>query len=84
MGELVPHSIVDSDLRWHVRPFDRRSQSYRDVVLIRISKVTIQQQTTEPHKDKLEDHQWMRMMPNTSSNNVNNSTAIELDFGIES
>lgn len=38
--ELVPHSIVDNGQRWHVRAFDRKSQSFRDFVLTRISKVT--------------------------------------------
>jgi hypothetical protein len=37
--ELVPHSIVDNGLRWHVRAFDRKSSSFRDFVLTRISKV---------------------------------------------
>ena len=39
--ELVPHSIVDNGQRWHVRAFDRKSQSFRDFVLTRISKVTV-------------------------------------------
>ena len=38
--EIVPHAIVDNGLRWHVRAFDRKSQSFRDFVLTRISKVT--------------------------------------------
>ncbi len=31
--EIVPHSIVDNGLRWHVRAFDRKSQQFRDFVL---------------------------------------------------
>jgi hypothetical protein len=84
--ELVPHSIVDNGLRWHVRAFDRKSQSFRDLVLTRISKVSILQQTTLTFEDKLEDNQWMRMMPLQivpHPNNVMHSTAIELDFGME-
>jgi hypothetical protein len=84
--ELVPHSIVDNGLRWHVRAFDRKSQSFRDFVLTRISKVSILQQTTLTFEDKLEDNQWMRMMPLQivpHPNNVMHSTAIELDFGME-
>ena len=55
--------------------------------LTRISKVTIKQQTSEPHEDKIEDHQWMRMMPLQivpHPNNVKHPTAIELDFGMNS
>ncbi len=83
--ELVPHSIVDSGLRWHVRAFDRKSQSFRDFVLTRISKAEIL--ATEPSKDesKLEDHQWMRVMPLQlvpHPNNVKHSSAIEMDYGM--
>lgn len=84
--ELVPHSIVDNGLRWHVRAFDRKSQSFRDFVLTRISKVTIQTQNVENFEDKLEDNQWMRMMPLQivpHPHNVKYPTAIELDFGME-
>jgi hypothetical protein len=84
--ELVPHSIVDNGLRWHVRAFDRKSQSFRDFVLTRISKVSLLQPTTETFEDKLEDNQWMRMMPLQivpHPNNVKHPTAIELDFGME-
>lgn len=84
--ELVPHSIVDNGLRWHVRAYDRKSNSFRDFVLTRISKVTIKQQNVEQYEDKLEDHQWMRMMPLQlvpHPNNVEHPTAIELDYGME-
>lgn len=84
--ELVPHSIVDNGLRWHVRAFDRKSNSFRDFVLTRISKVTIIEQPTETFEDKLEDHQWMRMMPLQlvpHPNNVQHPTAIAMDYGME-
>ncbi len=84
--EIVPHSIVDNGLRWHVRGFDRKSNSFRDFVLTRISKVTIKEQIIQSHEDKLEDNQWMRMMPLqlvSHPNNVEYPTAIELDYGME-
>lgn len=83
--ELVPHSIVDNGLRWHVRAYDRKSNSFRDFVLTRISKVTIKQQNVELHEDKLEDHQWMRMMPLqlvAHPKNVKHPTAIAMDYGM--
>lgn len=62
--EFVPHSIVDNGLRWHVRGFDRKSESFRDFVLTRISRVTIRSnQSTQLQEQKLEDHQWTRVMP---------------------
>jgi hypothetical protein len=84
--EIVPHRIVDNGLRWHVRAFDRKSNSFRDFVLTRISKVTIKEQLIESYEDKLEDHQWMRMMPLqlvAHPKNVKYPTAIELDYGME-
>ncbi len=84
--ELVPHSIVDNGLRWHLRAYDRKSTSFRDFVLTRITKVTILAQTPSPEEDKLEDHQWMRVVPLQiipHPNNVKHPTAIKLDFGME-
>ena len=83
--ELVPHSIVDNGLRWHVRAYDRKSNSFRDFVLTRISKVTIKQQNIEQYEDKLEDNQWMRMMPLqliAHPKNVQHPTAIAMDYGM--
>jgi len=84
--ELVPHSIVDNGLRWHVRAFDRKSNAFRDFVLTRMSKVTLLDQEPEQHEEKLEDNQWMRMMPLhlvPHPHNVKHPTAIELDYHME-
>ena len=84
--ELVPHSIVDNGLRWHLRAYDRKSKSFRDFVLTRITKVTILAQTPTPEEDKLEDHQWMRIVPLQiipHPINVKHPTAIKLDFGMD-
>ena len=84
--ELVPHSIVDNGLRWHLRAYDRKSKSFRDFVLTRITKVTILAQTPSSEEDKSEDHQWMRMVPLQiipHPNNVKHPTAIKLDFAME-
>lgn len=84
--ELVPHSIIDNGLRWHVRAYDRKSNSFRDFVLTRISKVTIKDDTPESFEDKLEDHQWMRMMPLQlvpHPNNIEHPTAIQMDYGMD-
>ena len=37
--EIVPHSLVDSGLRWHVRAFDRTKKHFRDLVLTRMERV---------------------------------------------
>lgn len=84
--DLVPHSIIDNGLRWHVRAYDRKSNSFRDFVLTRISKVTIKDDVPEIFEDKLEDHQWMRMMPLQlvpHPNNIEHATAIQMDYGMD-
>jgi hypothetical protein len=84
--ELVPHSIVDNGLRWHLRAFDRKSKSFRDFVLTRITKVTVLAQKPSLEEGKLEDNQWMRIVPLQivpHPKNVEYPTAIKLDFGMD-
>lgn len=35
--DIVPHTLVDSGLRWHVRAYDRTHSEFRDFVLTRIA-----------------------------------------------
>jgi hypothetical protein len=84
--ELVPHTIVDNGLRWHIRAFDRKSQTFRDFVLTRISKVTILHRSPDSHEGKIEDIQWNTLMPLEiipHPNNVLYPTAIKMDYGME-
>lgn len=83
--ELVPHSIVDNGLRWHVRAFDRKSQSFRDFVLTRISKVTMKETPNEDESAQA-DIEWQRFIPLQlvpHPKNVDHPTAIEMDYGME-
>ncbi|WP_395338518.1 WYL domain-containing protein [Ningiella sp. W23] len=83
--ELVPHSIVDNGLRWHVRAYDRKSQSFRDFVLTRISKVTLKKSAADSELASF-DNQWqkkvaLRLIPHPK--NINFPTAIEMDYGMD-
>lgn len=83
--ELVPHAIVDNGLRWHVRAFDRKSQSFRDFVLTRISKVTIKS-TPHDNEQATADAEWQRLIPLQlvpHPKNITHPTAIEMDYGME-
>ena len=83
--ELVPHSIVDNGLRWHVRAFDRKSQSFRDFVLTRISKVAIKDTPNEGESAQ-SDAEWQRIIPLQlvpHPKNIEHPTAIEMDYGME-
>ena len=81
----MPHSIVDNGQRWHVRAFDRKSQSFRDFVLTRISKVTVKAEP-ETHECIDCDEEWGRLIsleivPHPK--NIKYATAIELDYAME-
>lgn len=83
--EVVPHSIVDNGLRWHVRGYDRKSDSFRDFVLTRISKVTLLSNQIDKRESKHFDEQWntpitLEIVPHP--NNIKYSTAIEIDYGM--
>jgi predicted DNA-binding transcriptional regulator YafY len=84
--EIVPHTIIDNGLRWHVRGYDRKTNSFRDFVLTRISKVTLLDKQVDEFETSIEDNQWMRKMdlhivPHPT--NVQYPQAIELDYGME-
>lgn len=84
--EIVPHTIIDNGLRWHVRGYDRKSNSFRDFVITRVSKVALLDKPVEEFEMAIEDNQWMRKMelhivPHPT--NVKFPQAIELDYGMD-
>ncbi|MFK5914834.1 MAG: WYL domain-containing protein [Woeseiaceae bacterium] len=84
--EIIPHTIVDNGLRWHVRSFDRKTNSFRDFVITRISKITLLNSSVDEFEKEIEDNQWVRKMdlhlvPHPI--NVEYPQAIELDYGMD-
>ncbi|CUB06575.1 WYL domain-containing protein [Marinomonas fungiae] len=88
--EIVPHTLVDNGLRWHVRGFDRKHNEFRDFVLTRIkAAVVLEDSTLSPSivkESELEsqDRQWNRfveleLVPHPR---IEHSEAIELDYGM--
>ena len=83
--ELIPYAIVDNDLRWHVLAFDRKSLSFRDFVLTRISEVTIIDTPNEEESAQA-DLEWQHLIPLPlvpHPNNVEHPAALEMDYGME-
>jgi hypothetical protein len=85
--EIIPHTIVDNGLRWHVRGYDRQTNCFRDFVITRISKVKVLDAAVDEFEKEIEDNQWMRKMdlhlvPHPI--NVQYPQAIELDYGMKS
>ncbi|MBW8191432.1 WYL domain-containing protein [Neiella marina] len=84
--ELVPHTIVDNGLRWHVRAYDRKSQSFRDFVLTRIGEVTVLPTEVDEVESQSYDTHWrapitLELVPHPS--NIQHPEAIEMDYGME-
>ncbi|EGQ8120575.1 WYL domain-containing protein [Vibrio cholerae] len=88
--EIVPHTLVDNGLRWHVRGFDRKHGEFRDFVLTRIkAAVVLEDSTLSPSIVKeselaTQDRQWNRfveleLVPHPR---IEHSEAIELDYGM--
>jgi hypothetical protein len=56
---IVPHSIADSGLRWHVRAFDRKHGEFRDFVINRIKTVSpLAKQEIPKVQTVLSDSEW--------------------------
>ena len=60
--EIVPHSLVGSGLRWHVRAFDRTKGHFRDLVLTRMERVAPMRSSLPVAAGELAsaDEQWHR------------------------
>lgn len=60
---IVPHSLVDSGLRWHVRGFDRTKGHFRDLVLTRMEDVRALVECSPPMQQELigADTHWNRI-----------------------
>ena len=61
--EIVPHSLVDSGLRWHVRAFDRTKGHFRDLVITRMERLQVLDAAPAPHELVDADAQWNRQVP---------------------
>jgi predicted DNA-binding transcriptional regulator YafY len=61
--EIVPHTLVDNGLRWHVRGFDRQRQKFSDFVINRIDKPSILTgNVVTDTESKTADFQWHSMV----------------------
>jgi hypothetical protein len=84
--EIVPHTLVDNGLRWHVRGFDRKHSEFRDFVLTRIkAAVVLEDSTLSEAELETQDRQWNRfveleLVPHPR---LEHSEAIELDYGMK-
>lgn len=86
--EIVPHALVDSGLRWHVRAFDRTKGEFRDLVLTRMEDVAPVKESTKTqvliHELPAADAQWQRMVPLELKPHPahKHPASVERDFGM--
>ncbi len=59
---IVPFSLVDTGLRWHVRAFDRKTSEFRDFVVTRIKAPTLVDEEPLAHERPENDIQWTRIV----------------------
>ncbi len=61
--EIIPFTLVNDGLRWHVRSFDRKSQEFRDFVLTRMKSATVlNDSVVELHESIGQDDEWNRIV----------------------
>lgn len=88
---IVPHALVDSGLRWHVRAYDRTKGEFRDLVLTRMEHVrplgvTGGRLSTVADHERLDaDDQWNRQVVLTLAPHPAHPhpVSIERDFGMQ-
>ncbi|MGO1247227.1 MAG: WYL domain-containing protein [Oceanisphaera sp.] len=82
--ELVPHTLVNNGRRWHIRAFDRRSQSFRDFVLTRFTRIQPLDQAVTDCEQQAQDASWHHILPLTlmAHPKLPHPEAIALDYGM--
>ncbi len=57
--EIVPHSLIDTGLRWHARAFDRLKRQFSDFVINRIEQPRlVENRVISDTESKAADLQW--------------------------
>lgn len=60
--DIVPFALANDGLRWHVRAFDRKSQSFRDFVFTRMEHTQVIEEAPQTHEAFAQDQQWQRVV----------------------
>jgi len=82
---IVPHTIIDTGLRWHVRAFDRYRGEFRDFVLTRIKSVKLIIGLVDDKEYCAQDTQWNNkvILELIVHPRVKYPEAVELDYSME-
>lgn len=82
--EIVPHALVDTGARWHVRAFDRLRARFSDFVLTRIDRAEHVPGSAGQDEDREADEQWMRIvrLELVAHPGLERSDAVSRDYGM--
>ena len=83
--EVVPFSLVDNGLRWHIRAFDRRRSRFTDFVITRITNpVLLPESEVLDEEQQAGDIQWNRIveLKIVAHPLLDHKETIEIDYGM--
>lgn len=83
--EIIPFSLVDNGLRWHVRAYDRRRSRFTDFVITRITNPKVLADVVvEEQEQQQADIQWNRIveLKIVAHPLLEHKETIEADYGM--
>jgi hypothetical protein len=83
---IVPHAIINNGHRWHVRAFDDKSQTFRDFVCTRFTKVSANNTLAAHNQSAKADVQFNRLITLVLMvhPSIKKAQAIEMDYAMQS
>lgn len=80
--QIVPHALVDSGERWHVRAYDRENGRFSDFVINRIQNARVLDEGASDHEWHHADAQWGELIELTlvPHPRVKHHAAIKADY----
>lgn len=84
--EIVPHSLVNTGLRWHVRAYCRTHGQFRDFVLTRITAIHTTATPMDRQTESIDrDQDWQRLvkLELVPHPRAAYARAIELDYNLQ-
>ena len=84
-GEIVPHTLVDNGLGWHVRGYDRARSRFADFVVNRIEAPQLLSEEIPEEQTKAADNQWNRIVDLriVAHPRLKHPETIELEYGMQ-
>jgi len=84
--EVIPFSLVDNGLRWHIRAFDRRREHFTDFVITRITQPCLLPESPIKESESAQaDIQWNRIveLELVAHPKLEHKETIEVDYGMK-